>query len=327
MDSNGNKNQEWDKLLGEVAREVDSIIIGTDNLNEFRRQIIPFAKRWAQHINDDKNAETKRREHWEEVKRNPDWQDKKAGPPTKDWEWDRFYLFGFGIDIGPIYEMPARYAPVVMTSLEGYIKRNEEKSQMLTQRYGKPPVEFQDLQKIIAEQKQNLADIRSQFDKLPDKNAGWISTAVPLNRPVQGSWVQFLWFRYTDLSEEAVFGCWRPPLKQIQPNPLESLMPQDALGKLPRPVSWEQEYERYYVVLTSIHDNMLTGVQSISGDIWPKELAGSIWFRLTGGQPYGPDQTFIEAALVRVKYDLDFKAEAALNASRSKFGFRSKRNE
>lgn len=106
------------------------------------------------------------------------------------------------------------------------------------------------------------------------------------------------------LTEEAVFGCWRPPLKQIRNNSLQSLIPEEGKQSLPTVESREQEYERYYVVLTSIHDNMLTGVQRISKTIWPAEMADSVWFRFTRGQPYGPGKPFIEAALERVKTDL-----------------------
>lgn len=52
MNSGANKNQEWDKFLGEVAKEVDGLIIDADNLNEFRRQIHPFAEKWKNHISD-----------------------------------------------------------------------------------------------------------------------------------------------------------------------------------------------------------------------------------------------------------------------------------
>ncbi len=330
MNSSGNRDPEWDKILGEVATEVDSLIIDTDNLNEFHRQINPFAQRWTQHISDYENAETKRREHWQKVKSNPAWQDEKAEPPKKGWEWDRFYLFDLGSDIGPIYEMPAKYALDVVAAIRKYIERNKEKMQMLVRRYGTSPAEFQNLQNVLAEQEQDVAEIQAQFDKLnpEQRKKAWIKSPPNLNRrPPNRVYTRVKWWECLGLPQEAVFGCWRPPLEQIRPDPLKSLMPQGALGKLPRPVSWEQEYERYYVVLTSIHDNMLTGVQSISGDIWPKELTDSIWLRLTGGQPYGPDQTFIEAALARVKYDLEFKAEADLNASRSKFGFHPKAKE
>jgi hypothetical protein len=187
-----------------------------------------------------------------------------------------------------------------MSKLEDYIKSNKQK----LKGYNPTTTKYQHLEKTIIEQEQNLANIRIQFDKLPDKNKGWINTAVHLNRHIQEAWTQFLWFRYTDLSDEEVFGCWRPPLKQIEPNPIDALIPNKEAEKLPPPANREREYERYYVALASIHDNMLTGVQSISNGIWPKELAECVWFRFTDAQPYGPDKGFIEAALERVQAEI-----------------------
>ncbi len=287
-------------LLSHIATGVDELVRNPENLQTVREKIRPFAQRWVQHNSDTENAEKKRNEHWQKVKNNPAWQDKEAGPPEKDWEWERFYLGDLGFDVGPTYEMPARYAPAVMAKLEDYIEANKQK----LQRSSPATMEYQRLEKTVVEQEQNLADIRTRFDKLPDKNEGWISTAVPLDRPVQGTWVQFLWFRYTDLSDEEVFGCLRPRRKQIQPNPIDALIPEKETEKLLPPVNREREYERYYVVLTSIHDNMLTGVQSISNGIWPKELAEDVWFRFTRGQPYGPDRGFIKAAINRIKDEL-----------------------
>jgi hypothetical protein len=286
-------------FLSRIANSVDGLVIDRAVLKTFQEKIRPFAQRWEQHNSDTENAIKKRNEHWQKVKNNPAWQDKEAGPPQKGWEWDRFYLGDVGFDVGPTYEMPARYAPAVMAKLEDYIKANKQRLDS----YNSTTAEYQRLEKTVVEQEQNLADIRTQFNKLPDKNEGWISTAVPLDRPVQGTWIQFLWFRYTDLSDEEVFGCWRPRLEQIQPNPVEALITNKETGMLPPPVNPKQEYERYYVVLTSIHDNMLTGVQGVSDGIWPKELAEHVWFRFTDAQPYGPDKGFIQAALERVQAD------------------------
>ena len=45
MNSSTNKDLEWDKFLGEVAREVEGLIIDADNLNEFLRKINQFTEK------------------------------------------------------------------------------------------------------------------------------------------------------------------------------------------------------------------------------------------------------------------------------------------
>lgn len=301
MNSSTNKDLEWDKFLGEVAREVDGLIIDADNLNEFRRQIHPFAEKWKNHISDCKEYDRTRRKHWENVKANPKWQDKQTGPPEEDWEWDRHYLFDVGFHIGPVYEMPAKHTPTLMVELEKNIQQNERK----LQQYVPNSQEYQNFQEAIVDLKRDLANIRGKYEKLSsnEKDKGRVNTALSLDVPVPKPYFQLLWWRRFNLTDEEVFGCWRPPLKQIRPDPWVTLIPEKGKQSLPPVQSQEQEYERYYVVLTSIHDNMLTGFQSISKTIWPTELADSVWFRFTRGQPYGPDKPFIEAALERVKTD------------------------
>ncbi len=302
MNSSTNKDLEWDKFLGEVAREVDGLIIDTDNLNEFRRQIHPFAEKWKNHISDCKEYDRTRRNHWSNVKANPKWQDKQAGTPEKGWEWDKAYLFDVGPNIGPVYEMPAKHAPALMASIGRYIERNEKE----IQRYPPKSAEYQNLEQTIAEQKQNVAEIQAQFDKLrpKHKNKAWIKVPPDLDkRPPNRVYFHVKWWEHLGLTEDAVFGCWRPLIEQIRLDPRKMLIPERGKQPLPPAESQEQECERYYVVLTSIHDNMLTGVQSISKTIWPAELADSVWFRFTRGQPYGPGKPFIEAALERVKND------------------------
>ncbi len=292
-DMSGDNLQPDRVFLSHIAEGIDDLVMKPKNLETFRKKIRPFAQMWEQHNKDTENAEKKLKEHWQKVKNNPAWQSKKAGPPKKGWEWDNHYLLCPYSDIGPIFEMPARYAPAVMAKLKDCIETNKKKLHT----YNSTTVEYQRLEKTIAEQKQNLAYI---LTKLSDKNSGWIST--------KETRVPFLWFRYIRRykgpREEKLFGCWRPRLEQIQPNPVEALITNKETGMLPPPVNPKQEYERYYVALTSIHDNMLTGVQSISDGIWPKKLAEAIWFRFTDGQPCGPDKGFIQIALGRVQADL-----------------------
>lgn len=327
MNSSGNRDSEWERFLGEVATEVDALVIVGGYLNfvdEFRRQIRPFTEKWKNHIGDLEKSDRQHREHWEKVKNNPAWQDKKARPPQKGWEWDSDYLYGVGHDIGPVYEMPAKYALDVMAAIEKYIERNERE----IQRYAPASAEYKNVQQTIGDQRENVAEIRAQFENLnrEQRNKAWIKVPPDLDkRPPNRTYVHLIWWRYLDLTEEAVLGCWRPRLKKIKPNPLQSLIPEAGKQSLPPADSQEQEYQRYYVVLTSIHDNMLTGVQSISKGIWPTEFADSIWSRLTRGQPYGPHRPFIEAALTRVIVDLAEKEEAERESQKRKFGFHRKR--
>lgn len=303
MNLTRNKDAEWDKFLGEVAREVDGLIMDTVYLKEFRRQIRSFTEKWNNHISDSKEDDKKRREHWEKVKANPKWQDKDAGPPEEGWEWDRNYLSYVGSNIGPVYEMPARYAPDLMGAIEKYIERNEEEKKQ----YPPTSAEYQNFERIIAGQRQNVLEIRVQFETLnpEQRKKAWIKTPPDLDkRPPNITYTHIQWWVYLDLNEEAVFGCWRPRLKKIRPDPRKTLIPEKSKQSLPPAKSQEQEYERYYVVLTSIHDNMLPGVQRISKSISLTELADSVWFRFTDGQPYGPDRPFIEVALERVRVDL-----------------------
>jgi len=225
-----------------------------------------------------------------------------------------------GNDFGPIYEMPAKHAPAVIAAIEKYIEKNEKE----IQRYAPTSAEYGNLQRTITDQKQNILEIQAQFEKLnqEEQDKSWIKVPPALDkRPPNRTYVHLFWWRYLNLNEEAVFGCWRPPLKQIRPDPRCMLIPEEGRLSLRPAENPEQEYERYYVVLTSIHDNMLTGVQSISNSIWPAELADSVWFRFTTGQPYGPDRPFTEAALERVKVHLFEKEET----KRGKFGFHPKR--
>jgi hypothetical protein len=324
MNLSRNKNQKWGKYLGGVAREVDGLIIYSGNLNQFRQQICAFSEKWKNHIRDISGAENERGEDWEKVKNNPAWQDKKAGPPQEGQEWDKDYLYYAGHGIGPLYEMPAKYAPELMAAIEKYIERNE----IEIQKYVPASAEYQNLRQTITEQKQNMVEIQDQIEKLNDdqRNKAWIKVPPDLDkRPPNRVYFHLLWWRYLNLNEEAVFGCWRPPLKKIRPDPRCMLIPEKGKLSLPPAENQEQEYERYYVVLTSIHDNMLTGVQSISMGIWPKELADTVWFRLTDGQPYGPDMPFIEVALERVKVDLAEKDEAERESQQGKFGFHPKK--
>lgn len=179
MNSGANKNQEWDKFLGKVAKEVDGLIICTGNLNEFRRRIRPFAEKCKKHISDCEESNRTRRNHWEKVKNNQAWQDKKADPPKEGWEWDKNYLFDVGSDIGPLYEMPAKYAPDLMAELKRYIQQKEKE----IQQYAPNSPGYQNCQETIKEKERNLANIRGKYEKLSsiEKDKGRVNTALSLD--------------------------------------------------------------------------------------------------------------------------------------------------
>jgi hypothetical protein len=310
---------EYQNFLKKIAQEVDSLVMNPQNMDTFQQKIKPFVERWEQHNKDTEIAKAKREEHWQKVKSNPAWQDKKSEPPQKGWEWDRFYLHGLGYlsNSNPMAEMPAKYAPAVMTAIEKYIEETEKQKQQ----YVATSREYRELDEAITEQRTNLADIHSELDMLnaKEKKTAWIKTP-PKNVIPNKIYVQFLWWKWINLADEVVFGCWRPPLREIRPNPLIMLIPESETGFLPKPIDTVQEYERYYLVLASVHDNMLPETASISRNVWPKELADRIWRFYIGGERYYSDGKFIIAALNRVVS----QEPTETDSHRGKFGFHPK---
>lgn len=75
--------------------------------------------------------------------------------------------------------------------------------------------------------------------------------------------------------------------------------------QLPEPKSKEEEYQRCYIVLASIHDHILSTVEEIDNDILPKQTADFIWSSLHELWDSSPNRAFIEVAFERVKADLD----------------------
>lgn len=309
---------DWNDFLDDKAKEVDGLVLKYSKvMPEFRKQIRPFAERWEEHRSGLAERKRKRLEHWEKVKQNPAWQDMEAGPPKEGWEWDKWYLFKVDINTGPPYEMPAKYGSDLIAAIREYLERNYSSIQemamlgMYTSTFRS--LEYQHLQGTIAEQEMSVAEIQDQLDELDPKqrDTEWIRTPPLLEKRPPGNYVQVKWWVYFGLAEEAVFGCWHPPVEVITKNPLENLIPKERDGerKLPELKNRAEEDERYYVTLTSIHDNRLSVYKTKIADesIWPQELAEDVWFRFTDARPYGPDKTFIKQALEHVKHDLKDK--------------------
>jgi len=298
------QENDYDSQLEQIAAEVDSYIVKTDGVLEyFREQIRPLAQRWKTYREAVDKRKKELSDHWEKVKKNPKLQDKSMNP-SEGWEWDRFYLHGLGglSDSNPINEMPAKHAPDVMASLEKYLERNKKNEQG----YPENSSEYKRLQGAIAEQRQNLEDIRSEFDNLSpaEQKTAWIKTPPKTVIP-NITYVKFTWWRYLNLEDENVFGCWRPPLIPLPEYPLNILKPVEpeycinqTRKELPDAKNQQEEYERYYIFLSSVHDNYLQGVEKITEGIWLDNLQIAVLCCLDKG--HGDKTTFLKAALARV---------------------------
>jgi len=220
------QENDYESQLEQIAGEVDSYIVKTDGaLKRFMEQIKPLAQRWKVYYEAVDKRKKELLDYWEKVKKNPKLQDKNM-KPSEGLEWDRFYLGGLdSFGSNPINEMPAKYALDVMASLEKYLERNEKNEQG----YSENSSEYKRLQETIAEQRQNLEDIRSEFDKLgpAEKKSAWIKTPPKTVIPNK-TYCKFTWWRYLNLPDEEVFGCWRPPLAPLPEHPLKILKPVES---------------------------------------------------------------------------------------------------
>ncbi|MEN6426695.1 MAG: hypothetical protein ABFE13_15145 [Phycisphaerales bacterium] len=239
---------------------------------------------------------------------------KAAGPPEKGWEWDRHYVADVGFQIGAEYEIPPEYVQDVITA----VAQEMERTRSAMEKCPQGSSEYHGLADYLPVVEQDLADLRTGVESLtPDeRTTTWIKAPQRHRRYGPSKDISgFMWFRLIDVDEREVFGCWRPPLKEIQEHPCERLIPEEATRKLPPPRGKTEEYERYYVSLASIHDNQLPGSSSIAEGIWPYDLAQSVWSKFSWGPACGPDQAFIETALNRVKAELDM-ADAKADGQR-----------
>jgi len=296
------QENEYESQLKQIAGEVDSYIVKTDGaLKRFREQIKPLAQRCKTY----REAVDKRKkellDHWERVKKNPKLQDKNM-KPSEELEWDRFYLGDLrSFDSNPENEMPAKDAPAVMAKIEKGLERDKK----CQQEYPEDSVNYRIHQSEIEKQQQYLEDIHSEFDKLSsvEKKIAWIKT--PPKTAPNKPYYKFKWWRYLDLSDEEVFGCWRPPLIPLPEDPLGILKPVEpecqrnqTRKELPDARNAQEEYERYYIFLSSVHDNYLEGVEKITEGIWLDNLPVRVLCCLDKG--HGDKIAFLKAALERV---------------------------
>jgi hypothetical protein len=298
-------NEEWTAFLDSIAVRVDALLLRPVTLDTFRQKIQPFRERWEKHNAESDRFVKDRMEHWQKVKHSPRLQDKAAGPPKKAWEWDKgCYLTGLPThNVGPEHEIPAKYLPALMTAVETAV----EHSTAETRRYPESSHEYQRLAESIPTFEQDLVELHREFDGLTpaEKTTAWIKAPCRSARTPNRVVTEFQWWLWLDMTEEDAFGCWRPPLPEIPEHPVERLIPLQDTMKLMPPRDRAEEYERYYVSLASIHDHRCPGSESITGGVWPAELAEQVWRRFSRCQPYGPDRTFVEAALNRVRAELE----------------------
>jgi len=74
-----------------------------------------------------------------------------------------------------------------------------------------------------------------------------------------------------------------------------------ATKNLPEPKKKEEEYRRYYIILSSIHDNKLPEIERIDNGIFPEQTSYLIWNSLNEFYDTEHRRVFIEQALERVK--------------------------
>ena len=299
-------NEEWAAFLDNIAVQVDQLLLQPEALAIFRQKIQAFKQRWEKHCDEsDRRAQAKFR-HWEAVKNNARLRDKAAGPPEGGWEWDCHYVADVGphIATGAEYEIPPEHAQGVIVAVEREIERTKARMAECHNSCG----EYRGLADYLPVIEQDLADLHAEWDRLSpvEKTKTWIKAPRRcLRNGPSKDIAAFMWFRLVNVDEREVFGCWRPPLKEIPENPCSRFSPEHATGKLPPSRDRAEEYERYYVSLASIHDHRLPGSQSITDGVWPHELAESVWFRFSRGPAVGPDGAFITTALNRVRAELE----------------------
>ena len=309
MTYSSKKENDYESQLEEIATEVDSYIAKTDGaLENFREQIKPLVQRWKIYYEAVDKRKQELSDHWQRVKKKPELQDEDI-EPSEEMEWDRFYLGGLdSFGSNPINEMPAKHALDVMAAMEEYLEGNEKNEQG----YLENSNQYKKLQETIIEQRQNLEDIRSGFDELSsdEKKIAWIKTPPKTVIPNK-IYEKFMWWRYLNLQDENVFGCWRPPLTPLPEEPLKILKPVESghqryktRKELPD-VNAQESRERYYIFLSSVHDNYLSGVEKITKGVWPNQLVISVLCCLDEG--HGDKTAFLKAAVSRV-CQLDHKA-------------------
>ena len=84
-------------------------------------------------------------------------------------------------------------------------------------------------------------------------------------------------------------------------SPVSILIINPATKNLPEPKNKVEEYRRYYIILSSIHDNKLPEVERIDNGILPEQTTYQIWISLDEFYDNKHRRVFIEQALERVK--------------------------
>ena len=82
-----------------------------------------------------------------------------------------------------------------------------------------------------------------------------------------------------------------------------------ATKNLPEPKNKEEEYRRYYIILTSIHDNILPEVERIDNGILQEQTSYLIWNTLNEFYDSQQRRVLIEQALERVKAETPAETE------------------
>jgi hypothetical protein len=91
--------------------------------------------------------------------------------------------------------------------------------------------------------------------------------------------------------------------------PISMLILNPTTKHLPEPKNKEEEYQRYYIILSSIHDNTLPEVERIDNGILPEQTAYPIWTLF--GEFYDSEykRVFIEQAFKRVQAEKPAETE------------------
>jgi len=89
------------------------------------------------------------------------------------------------------------------------------------------------------------------------------------------------------------------PLEYKSPGSILIINP--STKNLPEPKNKEEEYRRYYIILASIHDNILPEVERIDNGILQEQISYLIWNTLNEFYDSQQRRVLIEQALERVK--------------------------
>ena len=92
-------------------------------------------------------------------------------------------------------------------------------------------------------------------------------------------------------------------------SPVSMLILNPVTKHLSKPKNKEEEYLRYYIILASVHDNMLAEVEKIDKSILLKQTANQIWSLLHEFYDSQHKRVFIEQAFKRIKAEKPVETE------------------